>query len=204
MNEAVASETVAAQDQVIARAGTYYRNARYLIVALMLAAGLWFAYDGFINWPAEQQRYAAASKQDRGIMHAPHTDLDINLNRRFAYGLLPLAPILLAYFLYRSRGAYRLTGSTLYVPGHPPISFDNILALDKSKWARKGIARVEYQLPGGKPGVVKLDDFIYQREPTDLIVARIEAYIRPEGEASAQSGDEAALPLPSPPSTITE
>lgn len=166
------------QPEIVARAGTYYRNARYLIVALVLGAGLWFAYDGFIGYPRRQQNYIHATKAQQANMEMPPNNLAVQLQRRLAFALLPLAPILLCFFLYRSRGVYRLSGDMLYVPGHPPVPLDSITTLDKSKWDRKGIARAEYQLPTGQSGRLTLDDFIYQREPTDKIVERIEMCLR--------------------------
>ena len=63
--------------------------------------------------------------------------------------LLPVAGVaFLCWALYNSRGAYRLTGETLRVPGHPPIPLDRIEELDKDKWDKKGIAYVNYRLSG--------------------------------------------------------
>jgi hypothetical protein len=84
----------------------------------------------------------------------------------------------LAWFLYTSRGEYRLSGDTLTVPGHPPVPLQFIRSLDKSFWDRKGIAYIDYELPAPSvSGRIKLDDFVYERPPTDAIVERIEHYL---------------------------
>ncbi len=180
---------------LIARPGRYYRNARYIIVAMALLGGLWFAYDGFINYPRERAEFLKLPEDKRGDYHKPHSEFDILLQQRLAIGLILAAPVLLAFFLYRSRGVYRLSGNTLYVPGHPPVPFENMAALDKSKWQRKGIAYVNYKIPDSqKTTRLTLDDFIYDQTPTDQIVARIEEHLKPaEDSESAELVDEAAV-----------
>ena len=93
---------------------------------------------------------------------------------------------LLIWTLYRSRGEYRLSGHTLYVPGHPPIPLESIVKMDKTLWDKKGIAWIEYALPSSDgpadptgSRTLKLDDFVYDRDPTDAIVERIEQIIAP-------------------------
>ena len=58
-------------------------------------------------------------------------------------------------------------------------------------WDRKGIAFVGYEGLDGRPGKLKLDDFIYEREPTDAIFKRIEDYVAP---AAQQQAEETAPP----------
>jgi hypothetical protein len=71
------------------------------------------------------------------------------------------------------------------------VPLDAITELDKRLWDRKGIAMVSYELPGGGgSGTLKLDDFIYEREPTDEIYKRIEDYVAP----SAQQTEEESTP----------
>ena len=63
----------------------------------------------------------------------------------------------------------------LHVPGHPPITYDNVRRIDKRKWDRKGIAFIHYEHGNPPmPAVMKLDDFAYERKMTDAILARIE------------------------------
>jgi hypothetical protein len=184
---------------LVAKAGRYYRNARYIVVAGAVLVGLWFAWDGWVKWPAENARLAALSPEQRAGQHKPHPDFDIQLQRIIAAGLVILAFPMLGWFLYRSRGEYRLAGTTLYVPGHPPVPLEAVVELDKSKWERKGIAFVDYQLE--KAGAIRrlaLDDFIYDRGPTDQIVERIEAHLPPapddRGDEDERDGDVASDP----------
>src|SRR5258708_3069385 len=36
---------------ITANAGSYYRNTGYIMAIGCIGMGLWFGYDGFINWP---------------------------------------------------------------------------------------------------------------------------------------------------------
>lgn len=158
---------------IVAGPGRYYRNARYLIVAGMLACAAWFAYDGWVAWPAELSAFSKMTAEQQAGAHRPHSEWDIELQHRLAIGLAALAPVMLAWFLYRSRGVFRLSGDTLHAPGHPPVALASITEIDLGKWKRKGIARASYA-QDGVSGRITLDDFIYDQEPIDAIVARIE------------------------------
>ena len=92
------------------------------------------------------------------------------------YTLPPLGLLVLGWSLYRSRGSYRLANNILQAPGHPPVPLEAIRSIDKTDWDRKGIAHVNYELANGAKGTVTLDDFIYDRPPTDEIFRRIEVY----------------------------
>ena len=63
-----------------------------------------------------------------GAMSKEHSPNDIRLQKVLAYALPPLGIALLAWALYNSRGAYRLSAGTLSVPGHPPIALDDAAA----------------------------------------------------------------------------
>src|SRR5688500_17591816 len=49
--------TTSPQLPIVARAGSYYRNVRYLMAAGMVGFGLWFGYDGFVGWPQKNATY---------------------------------------------------------------------------------------------------------------------------------------------------
>src|SRR5215217_8146123 len=172
---------------IVARSGRYYRNTRYLFVLGMIAMGAWFARDGWVRYPHER-----ALHQQNPKTGVPHTETDIQLQKVLGCTLPVLGVAFLGWTLYRSRGTYRLQGNVLSVPGHPDVPLDSIVAIDKSKWDRKGIAYVDYELlppsgprGGNEPvldyrapvGRLTLDDFIYERPPTDRIVERIEKHL---------------------------
>jgi hypothetical protein len=196
---------VPSSQDIVARAGRYYRNARYVICAMALGAGLWFAYDGFINWPKALEDYNRKTAAEKANGREPHSLTDINLQQRLAMGLIPLAPVLLGVFLYRSRGEYRLSGTTLHVPGHPPVPLEAIVVLDKSKWKRKGIAYVDYRQEGSDAEHrLTLDDFVYDQVPTDEIVERLDGWLNPEEPAVEETTEDHESVEPEQPSGDVE
>jgi hypothetical protein len=185
--ETQAVEGAVAGQPIVARAGAYYRRARYLVCGMIFIFGLWFGYDGFVRWPDQLQQFQSATLEQQTTMVKPHNQTDINLQKALAVGLVPLSIVLLVFFLYRSRGEYRLEGHTLYVPGHPPVPLDRITELDRSHWDRKGILFVHYALTDGAAiAKLKLDDFVYERRPTDAIVAALTGQLFP---AEASEGE---------------
>jgi hypothetical protein len=194
---------------IVARAGRYYRNARYLMALICVGLGLWFAYDGWVAWPRENDRHAQVSakldtaratgnkdeesrlqEELKSVKH--HGGFDIPLQRILG-GALPLAGVaLLCWALYNSRGSYRFADNTLHAPGHPPVPVDAIRQIDKQKWERKGIAYIDYDLGGAGGGKdrVKLDDFVYEQAPTQAILARIESLVAPESQSPEDAQPE--------------
>jgi len=195
----------AADGDIVARPGRYYRNARYLMVLICVGLGLWFAYDGWVAWPNENRKYAevsakletaravgnkdeASKLQEELKGMKEHKGYDIPLQRMLG-AVLPVAGIgLLCWALYNSRGAYRFADGTLHAPGHPPVPADAIRQIDKQKWDRKGIAYIDYSVPGatGGTGRIKLDDFVYEQKPTQEILARIESLVLTEPQETRE------------------
>lgn len=182
---------------IVARAGRYYRNTRYIMAVLLIGMGGWFAYDGWVAWPEGNRKIAELRTQLTAAQDAKddakagqlseelkdytyHNDAAILLQKILAFTLPPLGLGLLAWALHNSRGEYRLSGQTLSVPGHPPITLDQVRAIDRTLWDRKGIAYIEYDAPPHPPGKLRLDDFVYERGPTDRIFQRIEAHLAQE------------------------
>jgi hypothetical protein len=187
---------------IVARAGTYYRATRYILVVILIACGGWFCYDGWHGYPAENAKFdeidhelkqlesqqpAKPSESDQKrerekflsdeIRKYTHrSDLDIKIQKVLGIALPIGGLLMLLWTLRNSRGVYRFSGQTLEVPGHPPIPLEKIIQLDQTLWERKGIAFVEYQT-GGVHGRIRLDDFVYQRDPTDAIFEKIEQYL---------------------------
>jgi hypothetical protein len=180
---------------LVARASTSYRVRWGLIGLMFIAAGGWFAYDGWVTYPRANAE--ALRKGDK----PPHTDGDdivrsalmgreIPLQRLLALVLPPIGLLLLGYMVYQSRGEYRLEGGVLHVPGHPPVPLENVRQIDETRWDRKGIALLDYEGPAsGRTGRVRLDDQRYAMTPTDAIFDRIKAVLVPATEtAEAAAG----------------
>jgi hypothetical protein len=174
-----------------------WERKKWVIIALAALAWGWYSfYDGYIAYPRANEQ-AKKEARDQGKPEPeklPHGGYDVPLNRIIGWALQPVGLFLLFWAFYRGRGEYRLSGTILHVPGHPPVPFDAIRAIDQTKWERKGIAYIEYEVEG-KPGRLKLDDFIYEREPTDKIYDRILAAVAPdEAKANAAAPAEAETP----------
>lgn len=185
------SSDIAAGGDIVARAGSYYRKARYFMAAMLLFGGVYFLYDGYKGYPEHNTKVAEIKRQigeaDAGgdrdkaadlnvklaSMGKEHSDFDIGVQKKLGFALLPVALALLAWMLYRSRGEYRLSGQTLHAPGHPPVLLSEITNVDSTLWKRKGIAALDYKTAAGQSGTINLDDFVYDRKPTDAIYARV-------------------------------
>src|ERR1043166_305176 len=179
-------ETTPPDDELIAEPDPGYRWKHLIMAVLMLAAGGWFAYDGWVKWPnanhrAEQvsrEKDAANAKGDTARVEAlakefatieKHNDASILIQKILAFALPAFGLGWGFWTLRETRGFYRMHGTTLYVPGHPPVGYDDIRRIDKRKWDRKGFAYLHYETPGHPPrqGILKLDDFAYDRTATD-------------------------------------
>ena len=163
--------------EIVARGGTYYRVTRYLFAAVMLAMGAWFGYDGYVTYPRSNQLHLlhARDPAQHPKDYPTYDAKSIGIQKVLAVVLPAGALALLGWTLHQSRGAYRLAGDVLSVPGHPDVPLDHVTQIDKSKWDRKGIAKLDYALPTGEKGTLTLDDFVYDRPPTDRILETIEA-----------------------------
>jgi hypothetical protein len=187
------------QGDLVARAGTWYRNARYILTAAMFCYGLWNINDGFFKWPHEN-----LLAKIQGYDKPPHSDADLLFNDVLGIVLPPGSLLLLAWALRNSRGEISLIGRMLSVPGHRPIPLEKIESVDKQKWERKGIAVVTYRLDSGETGKFKLDDFVYERVPIDQIFARIEQALKePRAEKVTTAPPQAPPQAPPPPSSPT-
>lgn len=201
----------AASGAIVARAGSYYRRARYIMAALLIAGGLWFGYDGFYGWPEENRRHleikeqldaaTVAGDEEQAARFASelkefsfHTEWDLML-QKILFIILPIAGIgVLIWTRYNSRGEYRLENDVLHVPGHPPVPLDQITRIDKQLWDRKGIAFIEYATPTGS-GRIRLDDFVYDAHPTrDIFKAAEERTLARVAQASSEPASTTQIP----------
>jgi len=197
-----------APDEIIAMPDIRYRGKHMIFALVMIVVGFWFAYDGWIGWPKHNQEVRAVEQgivkaTDEGDvkqaddlkaklskMHKPYTPADILIQKLLA-GALPLLGLAYGYWTWHAtRGRLRLSGNTLEIPGHGEIPLTEIRSIDKTRWERKGIAIVRYQAHHPqRERSFNLDDFAYQRKPTDDILDQLEAYMAPPPEMGVQ-GEE--------------
>ena len=180
-----ASDRAAGTSVVVAGPGREFRVRWAVVGMLAIAMGGWFAYDGWVKYPAETARYRAIDAQlrdaearndepairelraERGELKE-HSASDIAIQRGLAVGAPLLGVALLAHMLYHSRGAYRLTDAALHVPGQPPIPRSTVRSIDLARWARKGVAVVTHDR-----GRATLDEWHHAHRPTREIVRRL-------------------------------
>jgi hypothetical protein len=184
-----------ASGDVVARADFQYRWRSWAFAILMLIVGGWSLNDGFVVYPRDNAAWERMAGSVDRPPKPPHDQAGVIFNQ-FAGVLCTVVSIpFLIWRERRSRGEYRLSGNRLSVPGHEPVTLDQIRGLDLLRWDRKGIALLEYQLPTGKKGTLKLCDMIYQREPTDTIVERIEAHLNAlDAKPPASEAQNASTP----------
>lgn len=191
-------EPVPPPGEYTAKAGSYYRNVRYVIFIAALALGAYFLYDGYVRYPAQNERYTELLNRQNELQEAGreseaaevrreldnykyHSDTDILVQKILGYGLPPVAILLMARWWYRSRGRVRLDPhDTLHVPGRDPIPLASMTSMDDSLWERKGITSIDYTTSDGERRV-RLDDFVYQRGPIDKIHDRLRHLIARKG-----------------------
>ncbi len=145
----------------------------------------WFGYDGFVGWPAKNVAYdRIVAEHEKGGSAGGEQSLKsaAEAEESRAYDDLALEPPKIPrVFAARRRGRLARVDAAQLArrislrrqdaehPGHPPIDVDSISAVDRKLWDPKGIAFVEYAGPGSVVGRARLDDFIYERGPTDAI-----------------------------------
>ena len=176
---------------------------RLAIVGLMCTGMcLYCIKDGVVTWP-NQRKYALefqeyskihadldekerADKWNEGaiashgwksdLLKKPRTKYDINGQFAMAAvaGLIGL--IFLTKLLSNRKRWIEADEKRLRSSQKREVALDAISALDKKKWANKGIAKVLFQT-NGKNREIVLDDCNYDRDTTQAILRHVEANI---------------------------
>src|SRR5688572_18330865 len=74
------------EGEIEAKAGRYFRNARYLISVMLLAGGPWFLYDGYVKYPRHNQEARDKVPPEK----EPHSQFDLKLQRAIGWILPPI------------------------------------------------------------------------------------------------------------------
>ncbi|MEX2212528.1 MAG: hypothetical protein WD768_00275 [Phycisphaeraceae bacterium] len=107
------------------------------------------------------------------------SDSSIMWQKILGFGTLPLAIVVISMFagLYKKWIASEEDGIRNEKGLH--IAWDQIVKLDKTRWPKKGISFLLYK-QGETEGRLRIDDFWFERDPTDTIVRDIEAHLTDE------------------------
>ena len=163
---------------------------RLLIIGIVgVGYAGWAVYDATINYPAKQElretyefevsKVAPDEKPARWAEYARANGHEIVEPKSISekdiltqWILFAIAFPVGAYHLVqwtRWRGRF-IEGDDDGVRAHGGRAFtwDQVTAVDAAKWARKGIAYIDYDADGSK-GLLVIDDWKYDREPADAI-----------------------------------
>ncbi len=154
---------------------------------MIWGSALWFAYDGYIAWPAEEARYQTLVTLTADIVeegdkltdknpdvkqawerYAAENDLkpkvpkhrsegDLAGQRGIFMGFAVIGLIFTAWVVLQHRKSVRADGEIITGPNGETVNFDQITETDRRKWNTKGIAYAIYE-EGGKKRRVCLDD----------------------------------------------
>ena len=189
---------------------------KYVFIALAcIAFGLWSIYDGLIGYPKKlpkaeayaeiselapterSKRWQVISKENGWSPGLPDTPEVIEGKIMFQFfmaGVTGLVGIPLLIWYFKTRNTYvELDGERVRASWGPEFDLGSVNRVDKSKWSKKGIAKLEID-GGNSTSKFKLDDFMYSREEVGEILRAVEARLSPnqivggEPEKTATTG----------------
>ena len=184
-----------------------------LVAEFCFGMALWFLFDGLVTYPRQRERaleYQRVGKEDRldpwgelarqrgwSIENPgePKTEADSQEQFVFVGLLIPPGLIFLYRFLRARKRWVEANETGLVASWGQKVEFDEIVALNKKQWAKKGIAKVIYQADGRNRRFI-LDDWKFEAEPTEAILREVEARIDPDQilgglpEPPLEEGDE--------------
>lgn len=202
-----------------------YRWRLGLIGLALALFGLYFFYDGAIGYPKKQAKQIKMQNtyqqlaesggpqwQKKWVQTAndngwpvdkpgePMSEWDINA--QFFYGTpCFLVGVWFCIAYVRAGGRYVLANDTgLETNGGVVVPWDAVTGVDDSRWKAKGIAYVQYN-KDGQAGRILLDDWKFDREPTEQIFKRVQKHLgkdEPEGpdDQPAEQGNQPASEAP--------
>ncbi len=171
---------------------------KYLIIGVLAAGyGLYCLYDAVIKYPALrpvseayygleeelnddeefQKQWKVQAAENGWKETAPYTAKELTTNTIYSYivgvlfsviGFPSLLTGLKCFGQWIEADEKSLTNSK-----GQTVAFDQIKSIDKSKWEKKGLARLIYD-DGGTEKAFVLDDLKFERSVTDDIMLRVE------------------------------
>lgn len=202
--------------QVHARISKEWRRRMIFMFLMLFVSGVWFLSDGYIMWPAEAKRHevyakmaeemiAAGKAQEADDMQVtrawekyakeqglktkppkPRSPGEIGAQRWIGGVFSVAAAIFAAWVAWNHKRSVRADGEVITGASGEKVNFDQIVEMDREKWANKGIAYAIY-LDGGKRRKLTLDDHKFLGCEAIILEAerRIAARAAAAGEAGA-------------------
>ncbi len=136
--------------EIVGPVSGHRKNTLILYVLMLIAFGLWCAYDGYLNTDF------IARHTENG---QPNGNLLFN---RYAPAGMAAGAVILGLWLARIRNRRVVaTGTELLVSGLPTIPYDSIEQIDKTHFEKKGFFIITYKTDGGAEARLRLDDRHY-------------------------------------------
>lgn len=176
---------------------------RYTILAVVcLGMCAWFAYDGFVAYPAKlevaeafdeiadlpgkeiEERWNEITTEKGWKNRRPEKraeEIHSDITEQYFWAALTFAlgiPALV--LLFRSRGSWvERTATGLKTSWGQTLEFAEVEALNKRRWEKKGIAKASFK-DGDATRYFTFDDFKFDREPLGKILRDLEATLTDE------------------------
>jgi hypothetical protein len=176
----------------------FYRRFWFMGV-IAFGFALWSLYDGMIGYPHQRERALALQElmeqkrlddwdeltQERGWarstagLDTPKTEGEIIVQYVMA-AIAGAIGLLLVSLPLRARGRWiESTEEGINSSWGQSFRFDQVQELNKRQWRSKGIAKVTY-LDGARKRKFVIDDYKFDRYPTDAILYELEQHIDPQ------------------------
>lgn len=171
---------------------------RIMALALILIGwGAWSLWDGMVAYPAHNQHRAASLEamaqyrethgslqgwpqhaRENGFALDPTTLKAEGVTAQYVMAGLALPPglALVGYFFVISRRWIRTDGEGLHTSWGRHAPWASLESVDKARWQRKGIAVIYYR-DGDARRSITLDDWKYDTDATEQILAEVEAQV---------------------------
>lgn len=187
-----------------AQCSTGWRVRLGIIAVMSVFMTAFFLYDGFIGYPDSQKLYEKfkafqESHEDLGeaellkqwnahaaqnqlpvenkvkkLLDLEKTDSDIRTQRILGFILVPLSFMVCLSFMRWLKQTVTCDDSGVSNSKGQTASWESMVKLDKTRWPKKGIAYLHFK-EGDVEQRMLIDDFKYERDPTEQIVRAIEA-----------------------------
>lgn len=187
-----------------------------MLFLMIFAIAAWFLSDGYLSWPKEAERYEAYSvirdeliesgdaededspevklawqryADEAGYSRIPpkeRTEGAIQEQRVIGGTMMAFALLFGAWILWNHRLSVRAEGETIIGASGQRVDLDSIIATDRKKWKKKGIAYAIYE-ENGKRKRLTLDD--HKFAGCEAILLEAERRIRVRKELTAPAKD---------------
>lgn len=206
--------------QVHARISKEWRRRMLFMFAMLFGSAAWFLTDGYVIWPKEAERYEAYAEIRDEMLESGKAENEESEELRIAWkryareadvsekvpkertpeaireqvvigwSLMVIAGLFGAWVAWNHKLSVRAEGETIIGASGQRVELDSIIATDRKKWKKKGIAYAIYE-EGGKEKRLCLDDHKFAGAEEILLEAerRIKARAG-EGESEDSEVEE--------------